>query len=62
MKTLIKATSDTKLRSFVLKAIPGTQVPYTQTHYFCIFQIFFIKKKNIKQGTKTNTIKHQKLD
>ena len=52
MKTLIKATSDTKLRSFVLKAIPGTQVPYTQTHYFCIFQIFFIKKKKLNKVPK----------
>ena len=62
---LIQATSDTKLRNFVLKAIQGTQVPiYTNTHYFCIFQNFifyFSFLESNKKKKNANNVMHESM-
>ena len=61
---LIQATSDTKLRNFVLKAIQGTQVPiYTNTHYFCIFQnfIFYFSFLESNKKKMQNNVMHESM-
>ena len=53
-----------KVKNFISKAIQNTQVPvYTDTHSFCIFQNFPLKKKkNLKQSKDKQTNIASKLD